>query len=372
MRLCLSIVFALVLPALSEVVVEELVFQVDPADSEYFITQDQAIWTQTLAEQPGFLKKEVWHDRKKPELVKLAIHWQSMGDWMRVPKPLLKKTDQRFREAMGDREFKMISGKAYDWKGETFASQPSHETYPEFDLASIDATEWSDRAEDIHVPHDGVHHAPKNYRAYKLKTLLEHWLTLGDYVPEEWEIVFECEDGYAPSTSLERALSEKAYLAFADREAPEGQAFVPKKKGNGDTVTFAPFYGVWTFKDAKAANQGPWPYNLTKLKLVPKAKRYQSLKPKDAQHEAGFQLYREHCIRCHAIGGIGGVLGPELHEPRNVTEYWKAEPLAAFILNPQATRTGSKMPPMSYLGEDKVAQIIDYLEALAQQRSATP
>jgi len=352
----------------NEIVVEELIFQIEPETVDRFIEQDAAIWTEALSSQPGFLKKEVWHDRKKPDLVKLLIHWETMGHWNRVPKQLLAETDKQFRKAMGDSAYEMVSSKAYDWKGETLSAPASVAAFPEFDLVSIDASAWKEHAVEINVPHDEVYHQAKSYRAYPLNVILEKWLVGENYPSEDWELVFECQDGYAPTTSLTRARSGDAYLAFADVDTPDGAAWTPTTKGNGDRITFAPFYGVWTTADRTEAKKGPWPYNLVKLRLVPSAARYQDIKPKDAEHLPGFQLFREHCLRCHALKSIGGTMGPELHTPRNITEYWKQDQLAEFIKSPQAFRTGSKMPPMAFLGDAKIASIVGYLEALAKQR----
>ncbi len=70
----------------------------------------------------------------------------------------------------------------------------------------------------------------------------------------------------------------------------------------------------------------------------------------------GFNAFIEHCAQCHQINGEGGVIGPELNYPVNVTEYWRAEWLPRFIANPQAIRHNSRMKG---LGADQSAVIED-------------
>ena len=226
-------------------VIEELSFQMAPETVDHFIEQDAAIWTKAIASRPGFLKKEVWRDRKQPGMVRLIVHWQSMQHWMDVPKKLLQDTDQAFAKAMEGHSFKMVSSKAYDWKGENVA--PARiEVHPEFDLTSIDHKAWSSKAQEILISNDAVYHQSKTYHAYPLAEVVTKWLKDGGYAPDQWEIVFECEDGYAPTTSLEHAFSGEAYLAFADLNAPEGAPWTPKNKGDGNPIKFAPYYLVWT------------------------------------------------------------------------------------------------------------------------------
>ncbi|MFT4639418.1 MAG: cytochrome c2 [Verrucomicrobiales bacterium] len=69
------------------------------------------------------------------------------------------------------------------------------------------------------------------------------------------------------------------------------------------------------------------------------------------KHRKGFDLFRKNCMVCHAIDGSGGTMGPELHSPRNVTEYWKEEMIPAFVKKPQSFRHNAKMPPMGHLGD---------------------
>lgn len=184
---------------------------------------------------------------------------------------------------------------------------------------------------------------------------------------ESHEIVFECGDGYSPTRPLSAALEAHGYIAFADTNAPDGQLWTPKKKFNGQDLVMAPFYLVWNDETKKKAASRPWPHNLLRLKIVPSAKRYASLAPRNKNHTEGFQLFKKHCIVCHALDGTGGTMGPELHSPRNVTTYWKKDQLIPFIRNPASFRKQAKMPSMAHIGDVGIAKIIAYLENLTAE-----
>jgi uncharacterized protein (TIGR03792 family) len=94
-------------------VIEWLKFEVAEANREQFIQQDEAIWTALLSSYPGFLSKEVWINPKSPTEVTCVIHWQSMELWQAIPADVLKTTEQRFAQAMGDGTYKLLEAKDY-------------------------------------------------------------------------------------------------------------------------------------------------------------------------------------------------------------------------------------------------------------------
>jgi uncharacterized protein (TIGR03792 family) len=82
-------------------VVEWLSFEVPESEQARFIDQDAAIWTETLATQPGYLRKEVWRERNQTTRLHLAIFWASRAAWHAVPSDILRETADRFSMAMG-------------------------------------------------------------------------------------------------------------------------------------------------------------------------------------------------------------------------------------------------------------------------------
>jgi uncharacterized protein (TIGR03792 family) len=79
-------------------VIEFLHFTVAPDQRQAFIARDAEVWTSGLAEQPGYLGKEVWVDLSDPSQVRLAIRWESREHWQAVPLALQQELDRR----MGD------------------------------------------------------------------------------------------------------------------------------------------------------------------------------------------------------------------------------------------------------------------------------
>jgi uncharacterized protein (TIGR03792 family) len=81
----------------SPVSVEVLCFQVPPGGQQAFIEQDERIWSRTLAQCPGFLRKEVWLDPDNAERITLVIYWASREDWQAFPQDCMEELDRQMR-----------------------------------------------------------------------------------------------------------------------------------------------------------------------------------------------------------------------------------------------------------------------------------
>lgn len=82
----------------------------------------------------------------------------------------------------------------------------------------------------------------------------------------------------------------------------------------------------------------------------------------------GEQVFKDNCLSCHAVGGEGAGLGPNLNGFANRTEVAGVLPHDAasvkkWIQDPQAQKPGTKMPKVN-LNEDQVDQLVKYLETL--------
>jgi mono/diheme cytochrome c family protein len=223
----------------------------------------------------------------------------------------------------------------------------------------------------VEVADDPVFHQKKKYEGILLKTILEKFSSFQKLDIQKTQIVFECEDGYNPSMPLAKVLSKKAYLCLRDQAAPAGSDWVTAVK-DGQTKVVAPFYVVYT--DVPASDYSfKWPYNLVRMRLVPVNDEEQQIFPaKDETMVKGYDLFRQNCLTCHALNGIGGQMGPELNYPRNITEYWKLEDIKAFVVNPKSFRHSSNMPAVTYLQTRELDEIMAYLSYMKSQKIAPP
>lgn len=219
----------------------------------------------------------------------------------------------------------------------------------------------------VTVYDDPVYHRIKRYNAIPFPELLETYTSIKNLETNEYQIVFECEDGYKPMMPLQKFISVKSFLAISDLDAPKGQLWSPIIK-DGHEMKAAPFYLIYQGVSTKDVDF-KWPYNLIKIHLVPNNENIALLFPKDdAKAEIGFQLFRKNCVTCHSINKIGGNMGPELNYPKSVTEYWDKTQLKAFIMNPASFRNGVKMPTPTNVTTKDIDEIVNYLEYMANHK----
>lgn len=72
------------------------------------------------------------------------------------------------------------------------------------------------------------------------------------------------------------------------------------------------------------------------------------------------ELFRTICVACHAVGGVGGVVGPALDE---VYKRKTREEMVAWISDPQGLKPGTAMPKID-MTPAQLAEIVDYLRGL--------
>lgn len=187
-------------------------------------------------------------------------------------------------------------------------------------------------------------------------------------------IKFNASDGYQPIIPISVILKHNGIIAIGEN----GQhGFSQLLRNNGETVDPGPFFLVWeNIQDIAAKNEPwlSWPWQLTTIELTSFEREYPQSTPPAASQESvkkGFLAFRQHCIKCHAINGDGGNIGPELNYPVSVTEYWQPEWLVRFIADPQSVRANSKMIPfyrdVGNRGE-LIADIVEYLKVMASRK----
>lgn len=204
----------------------------------------------------------------------------------------------------------------------------------------------------------------KRYAAVSLRAVLAAAVREHAFDTSGAIVAFECSDGYAPTMPLSRAWAGKGYLATRDLSAPPG-----KNWPDGLEQSFTPYYLVWD-ELAPGAKDYVWPYGLTALRLLDGKNAFEKVFPLGAPHvEKGFALFRDNCMKCHALNRTGGTMGPEFNIPRNITEYWTEQNIAAFARAPRSFRVSSQMPAMDHLSDAEFQEILAYLKFMAGRKT---
>ncbi|MFK7921076.1 MAG: cytochrome c [Bacteroidia bacterium] len=203
---------------------------------------------------------------------------------------------------------------------------------------------------EITVPNDLVLKGEQQYQAFSLRgTLAPILAQIADTT--KLELIFVCSDGYEANMKLSTALSHEGYIAFGGW---------PKS----EDAKFAPYYLVWTDTNAHQNKKLVWPFAVISIRLSNLQNEFKAALPNDESLYAGFELFKQHCIKCHGINKAGGNMGPEFNYPKSITEYWQKEDVWAFIQAPQSYRYSSQMPPQVGLNRDDFEQIYAYLQGM--------
>jgi mono/diheme cytochrome c family protein len=207
---------------------------------------------------------------------------------------------------------------------------------------------------------DPVYKRKQQYQGFWLGDVLKN-LAQGGRAETDVYVRFRCKDGYLPIMPLARAMGAKGLIAIRDANAPQGQEWQPLP-GSATASTPAPSYLVWISPPGDP-DEYPWPYQMVAIELVSSSDALAGLNAEGSK--PGHELFVTHCLKCHAINGVGGTLGPELNSPCSVTEYWNARFLSRFITNAGSIRAGTKMPTFDSLPEKDIQVIVEYLRSMA-------
>ena len=78
-------------------VIEFLTFEVDRAERDQWLAEEERHWSRFLETRPGFAGKEMWVPDDDGGRVCAVIRWESMEAWQAVPRSDVEAVD----EAMG-------------------------------------------------------------------------------------------------------------------------------------------------------------------------------------------------------------------------------------------------------------------------------
>ena len=148
---------------------------------------------------------------------------------------------------------------------------------------------------------DPVYHRKRRYQGFWLRDVLKD-LTVGRRSEADLYVRFRCKDGYLPTMPLARAMGGKGLIAIREANAPQGKDWQPLP-GSGISSTPAPSYLVWVSPPGDP-EEYPWPYQMVAIEIVSSSDVLADRGPEGSKR--GRELFVVHCLKCHAINGVGG------------------------------------------------------------------
>ncbi len=212
--------------------------------------------------------------------------------------------------------------------------------------------------------YDPYYGKPKTYRALPFDKVLALGFD-GQGALGDRELVLRARDGYTVPMRPELATEPGSYIAFEDVGTPGWEPIGPQKANPG------PFYLVWKQPNQQDLETHPRPWQLATLEITRFELQFPHTVPEGTAEGAlarrGFGLFRERCVRCHAINREGGRVGPDLNVPQNILEYRPEAQVRAYIKNPLSFRYGN-MPAHPDLTEQDLDAIVAYLGAMKDRK----
>ncbi|RWX55570.1 c-type cytochrome [Photobacterium chitinilyticum] len=198
----------------------------------------------------------------------------------------------------------------------------------------------------------------KRYLAFSLHDVMA--LAYG----KSWEgklctdVKFAALDGYQAVSSFDKLLEQGGYIVYRDADLP-GWELIGRSQSNP-----GPFYLVWTGSKQTPKQAFPWPYQLAAVDTVEFKNQYPALYPHSVKETtsvfAGFRLFKDRCMKCHALDQQGGKVGPDLNAPRSILSYRDADTLREYIRQPSKFRY-TQMPDHTDLSFQQIDSILEYL-----------
>ena len=227
------------------------------------------------------------------------------------------------------------------------------------DLEDLLSSEKFPQDTQITISYDPFFKQAKRFKAYSLAAILQP-LVKNIKDTSNLRITFTCTDGYAPNMSLSKVLNNEGYIAVQDLD----QATNGKDWADSLATKFRPFYLVWQ-GIGKTDETFAWPFGLAEIRIASFIEDFADAYPMHKKAaQKGFNLFQLHCMKCHSINKVGGVMGPEFNYPKSITEYWQKEDIWNFLRNPQSYRYSAKMPAIGNLSSEEFEEVYGYLKAM--------
>jgi cytochrome c2 len=216
----------------------------------------------------------------------------------------------------------------------------------------------------VDVLYDNYFNSSKKYLGYEFLPILDSVIKSASFDTAGSVVTFECTDGYKPSMPISGLYnSAKPYIVYKDLDQ-KGALNWP----DSIQAKFVPYYLVWD-STKQGEHSLVWPYGLVSITLSSTNSKYKQIYPNNnSSMIKGFELYRDNCMKCHSLNGIGGSMAPEFNFPKNITEYWREDDIIAFAKNSKTYRSNSKMSPINNLSDSDFVQIISYLKYIKEYK----
>ena len=89
-------------------VVEELVFQIDPDRLQAYLDGDFEIFTKGLEKYPGFCGSEIWVSADRPGYVRNIVFWKDQQSFQAVDSAWTIQADAELAALVGEGKMKLI------------------------------------------------------------------------------------------------------------------------------------------------------------------------------------------------------------------------------------------------------------------------
>ena len=219
---------------------------------------------------------------------------------------------------------------------------------------------------EIVTAYDPYYNKPKTFAAVPLKALLALGFAGRNEDLSKQHFVLKAVDGYTVTMEGSRLLQAGGYLALADLDVPKWQPIGPQQADPG------PYYLIWSGDDQRQLTTHPRPWQLASIGAAPFEDTFPHTLPAGSADESppwrGFALFREQCIRCHAINREGGRVGPELNVPQSIVEYRPRDQIRSYIRNPRVFRYGN-MPQNLHLTNTQLDDLLAYFDAMRGRKN---
>lgn len=234
----------------------------------------------------------------------------------------------------------------------------------EVKMLALDAMKAQLKSHDVSLK-DPQYGKTKNYRGFALADLLslgfgELWRT-----KDHSEIVFRATDGYEAVAELSKMQQPGGFVVYEDKDVPSWET-VGREQANP-----APFYLVWTGAQQTTQHAYPWPWQMATINLVRFEQQYPNVYPQGATENSpayhGYLIFKDRCVRCHAMNEQGGKIGPDLDAPQHILDYRDAAMVKAYIRQPSKFRY-TQMPDHTELSDQDLDNLIAYFRFKQQVR----